>query len=557
MEELEFKLGDWLYNAGIVGLIRILKPENVRLSDQSVFIRKEALEDFETKYFDYFIETYKETLAWHRVVSYQKVIDHFRNTDFENFKEESLKSINEQIAFVKKTLKANSSVAAYPLIDEASNPLLWEKQLKPLKGLKKKEKFHDKKEELIQNVEEMFAVLEEVIQYFDQPSGRKYLAGKNVIYTIIKNGWSGVSFLNRTPKEKDMYKDFNVSFVNPAIEYLEAEHEKDKFECFCCGRQIKNLDLGFSFLNEVGFDVARKNSHVWDFDNDIATCPLCRLVYACLPAGFTYVYGKGMFINCNVSVDQLLKANNQVRNQVFNDPANMNSVTTYKAMVHSIQESERKETRYELADVQIIRYENETYHFNILSKHVLEIIYQEKKKFKAIENCSFKEGNVYVWVYQEVLSKLMNSENLFRLIHKMIHYKITNMGNAFYNLHQVLCLLEINHKFLEEVSGLELSKEQLNLARYKGNELRKAYLEKNSVHKIDGINHKLLNALKTNNCYDFMDITLRAYSYTKKPAPNILLEAFKSAESFKTVGYAFVLGLQGEKNMDGGKQDAK
>ena len=40
----------------------------------------------------------------------------------------------------------------------------------------------------------------------------------------------------------------------------------------------------------TGFDTSRKPSHVWNFINDIAVCPVCKLVYSCVPAGFLFLW---------------------------------------------------------------------------------------------------------------------------------------------------------------------------------------------------------------------------------------------------------------------------
>ena len=66
----------------------------------------------------------------------------------------------------------------------------------------------------------------------------------------------------------------------------ESDKKKYKYNCFICNREIKNLDNDFSFLVNTGFDTNRKLSHVWDFINDVAMCPICKLVYSCVPVGF-------------------------------------------------------------------------------------------------------------------------------------------------------------------------------------------------------------------------------------------------------------------------------
>ena len=65
---------------------------------------------------------------------------------------------------------------------------------------------------------------------------------------------------------------------------------------------MENFNKYFSFLVNTGFDVSRKSSHVWEFNNDVAVCPICKLVYSCVPAGITYIIGSGIYINDNSSM---------------------------------------------------------------------------------------------------------------------------------------------------------------------------------------------------------------------------------------------------------------
>ncbi|EIO1334737.1 hypothetical protein LOT14_002822, partial [Listeria innocua] len=50
-----------------------------------------------------------------------------------------------------------------------------------------------------------------------------------------------------------------------------------------------------------------------------------------------------------------------------------------------------------------------------------------------------------------------------------------------------------------------------------------------------------------------------SYSYLAIPVPNVFMHAFSNTEAFKSVGYAFMLGVGGEatNNKDGGTTDEK
>ena len=54
----------------------------------------------------------------------------------------------------------------------------------------------------------------------------KNTAAKNVIYTIIKNAWDGVSFLNAQTKIPDMYIDYKEHFIDKTMEYFAQDTTK-------------------------------------------------------------------------------------------------------------------------------------------------------------------------------------------------------------------------------------------------------------------------------------------------------------------------------------------
>ncbi|MMW16781.1 type I-B CRISPR-associated protein Cas8b1/Cst1, partial [Listeria monocytogenes] len=76
--EIEVRADDWLINAGLTGFLNIVGKENVRIDGQAIYFTADLLEDFETKYFNFFIQEYKETLSWYKIVSYKETMEQFR-----------------------------------------------------------------------------------------------------------------------------------------------------------------------------------------------------------------------------------------------------------------------------------------------------------------------------------------------------------------------------------------------------------------------------------------------------------------------------------------------
>ncbi|MBC1741804.1 type I-B CRISPR-associated protein Cas8b1/Cst1 [Listeria welshimeri] len=559
--EIEVRADDWLKNAGLAGFLNIVGKESVRIDGQSIYFTADLLENFETKYFNFFIREYKETLAWSKIVSYKETMERFRAEDFASFDENTLDNLNKYVKdVVKFYLKKANYIKVFPLIDPDADVNKWLDNLKTI-NLTKKQKWEDVKLDIINQVKQIYTQLDLIIDFCACEKGLQYLGAKNLIYSVINKGWSGVSFLYRQTKFIDPYLDYKTTFLEPVIEYLDTDLSKAKYNCFNCNQPIKNLKLDLSFMNDIGFDTARKTSHVWDFNNDIATCPICRLIYSCVPAGFTYVYGEGMFVNDSYGVDELYRVNERMRNSIlrFNKDGT-NSTNTYRALVESITMEHENNRRYELADIQLVRYENEHYRFNLLSKKMLHIVNDSKGILKSLIRCGYKEGNLNINLYKEVIQHLMNNENLFTFIHKLIFYKQTNANGLYYNMGHVAGILEINTKFLKEIDVMtNISQKQLWFVQSCGTEFKEGYYGKKSENKIAGITYKLLNALKVNDKDGFMDTLLNSYSYLAKPIPSVFMNVFSNDEAFKSVGYAFMLGVGGErtKKEDGGNTDEK
>lgn len=539
---IQLRLGDWLYNAGIVGIVNILEHER---EDSAKYAGREVsfdiceLENFEEKFFNYFIDTYEPMIAWKKVISYKSQIEVFEGEKFQNFNEKSLEEFNKYIENLKRYLKSNSHVAAYELIEEKYPVLEREKELKKIQ-LKKKELLQDK----IPEIKLEISKIKEIIRFYEKPQAKKYIAGKNVIYNVIRNGWNGVSILNPQTKEKNMYKDYKKYFPQDALNYMKADKSKFKYECFNCHAPIENLNIEMGFLNASGFDSSRKPSHVWNYYNDIAICPVCKLVYSCVPAGFTYVYNRGIFVNANNSASSIVRISQKMRELMLKDEG-LTPNTTYKSLIAAIQEKTNDSFRYELSDIQVVRYENEVYRFNILSRQCVNVVRDSKKELDRIIKSSYKEGDEYIRLYEEVVKKLFNNENQFLLIHRLLVYKLSKPNNEiFYNVGNIMDVITINFTYLKGITSMrDVEKEDLKAYSRAGYYLKKDYKNKHSENKLKGITYRLLNALKTNNQGMFMDTILNCYLYIKKQVPYFFTDCLKDKERFKMIGYSFVSGL--------------
>lgn len=550
MNEITIQLGDWLFNAGVVGLVNILlhAGDEVKLNGQEVSFNAGVLDKFEEKYFKYFIDTYEKTLAWYKVVSFEDFIKKHEEENFESFTEKDLEILNQYIGSGSKSgtlkyiLTSNSHKAAYNLITSELDVLELEKQISTIK-LKKNEELKDQ----IPKIKDLMKKIHDIIRYYNQPDAKKYIAAKNVIYTIINNAWNNVSFLNRQTKIPDMYEDYKIYFLQGLNDYLNNNKKEYNYSCSNCGSLMNDMNNDIAFLNATGFDTSRKLSNVWNFNNDIAICPVCKIVYSCVPAGFTYVYDKGIFINQNQDIQSAVNVNQRIKSEIIDSGDVKNIWEFYRIVSEEMERKINEGVKYELVDIQVVRYENESYRFNLLSKKMLKVLSKSTKELNALLKLGYKEVNTYFNIYDEVMKRLLNNENLFLLIHKLMIQKLTKPSESYYQMRNINYLLEINNNYLEGVVGMEVKERDiLELSKNAGYYFRKAYEERNVENKINGIAYRLLNALKTNNQHMFMDTLINCYLYIKQSVPKVFIDGMKDDYEFKSVGYAFVAGMTSE-----------
>lgn len=550
-DTIRLTMGDWQWNAALIGFINIVGEDNVHIMDDTVEFTSDILNGFEDKYFEYLIHAYEKTLSWNKIVSYKDKLYAYEESNFEAFNLKALQSLNTYIKDVKRYTKSNSYKAAYELIDSDVDMLSLEKQLMTIKEPKGQQQFDVDRSRVIAEVKQVDAILRQIIDYCDCAGSKRYIGAKNVIYTVIKNAWNGVSFLNAQTKEKDVYVDYKKYFLDMGTDYLKSNKSKNKYNCFVCDAPIKDMSNDLSFINATGFDVARKSSHVWDFQNDIAICPMCKLIYSCLPAGMIYIYDRGIYVNANTRLRDALNINLRIKKDIVSSQeGGVRSV--YHALVGALHEKENNAAKYELADVQVVRYENESYRFNILSQKMLKIIVASEQELNSLIKTAFSENGVSVQIYDEVIARIFNSQNLFTLIHRMLHYKLSDSSKCYFNGTHVTHLLKINQRIYISLGGIKMDKtgeqmlDNIDLvknAKAAGYYLRGEYTNKGSGNKLPGICYRLLNALKTSNTDMFMDVTLNCYLYVRSQVPKVITDVLGKEKSFSTMGYAFVAGM--------------
>jgi len=582
-EKIELKLKDWLFNAGLLGFINILGEEakdngKLEIDDKNRLIRfsPKVLENFEYKYFDFFIKRYGKTLTYGKILEFEKYIDEFEENGEKIRSINELKMINDKITFFKAKIKSESYKKAYDFIEKNGTDKILglEKELKKIKEPKE-----NVDEISMENVKNNFKIMKEIIDFFkkkimdEEGNIKNYLAAKNIAYVIINNAWSSVSFLNKANAVKDIYEEYKSYFVEPALEYINANKSKFKYKCTISNMPMKDYKNTLGFLNDTGFDVNRKPSHVWNFVNDIAVTPLVTLIYSCVPAGFIYGADKGIFVNANHNIDQLYKINNGIAYNILEDESEEKNINLYKNLLKEIKK-EKDNTKYELSDIQIVKFEEGHYKFTLLSRNILKLLSENKEKLDDLLDKWYLIDRRYFYLYDTAITELLNNQNLFSLINKLCYYKISKT-KLYCKLKNIEDLLKINLDYIRRLKKMdkqeivekeeskkiseELTEKDIFYIRRDAMIFREEYIRKSgNDKKIGSLLYRLQNALRINNVDMFMDALISAHAYAGKNISSLFAKALLNDENFQTLGHGFLLGLLGEdKSKNENKTDKK
>lgn len=546
MSVIKIELSDWLKNAGIVGLVNILESSNElksKVNRRNNFIEFDSseLDDFHELYFEYLINKYKAFISIEKIISKEEWI---KDLLVKEINEKEIDSLNIYIKYLKERLKSASYKSAYEILSDSNYNLLDESTLLKELKLKKKQNISD----INSDVKAQCNLILEIIGYLNKPEVKKIIAAKNVIYDIIQGFWSDVSFLNKNNSKLNMYECYKNDFVEPVKNYIEADLKKAKNTCFTCDNKIQKLSKPFAFditwITKMGVDGSRKSSHFWNYYSDANICPICNLVYSCIPAGFSVINGKGLFVNNNQSIKNIISANVHVLNG--NKTLDELEEETYFNIVDSMGQKSVEEAKSEIENIQVVKFDKNNgsrpYTFNVLSRDKLLIIKNNKKILEALLNKKVKLAkDYYLNIYSAVLDRIYNGKNLFDLLDTLTRLRISG---EYKNSYAIYILIKLNNNCMGMRGGSKVYYKDIDKFKDYGMNFKRIY-GKEGENKIPGILYRLQNALKVKDQGRFMDTLLNAYTSKKQAIPVDFIQALQDTDKFQTIGYAFLIGLQG------------
>ncbi|WP_204305113.1 type I-B CRISPR-associated protein Cas8b1/Cst1 [Desulfurobacterium thermolithotrophum] len=304
-------LGDWLYNAGIVGFLKINshlwkigngKLEStdeglLKIGDNYIGIDRKIFEGFSKRFFDYAFKQYG------RYENLLKLFDEYLNDLNSLDKEENAEKLrkryfrNEELSF--KDLKKSLPIEIHGRFKKILDGFILLK--KKLGKVPSKNEIKKDKDLLVKYLEKSIKIMKTEKNNFWESDVQIYL----------RRIYGQKSFLNKSVNKnrfEKFYKDFEGLLLSSSIKYDRV------FKCInCVERKAKKdtiFDTGISKFYGLNPDSV---NFMWNFKSKLPLCDICEIIYFSYFAGLTPVRKNEKthfyFVNSDSSVEELLKEN--------------------------------------------------------------------------------------------------------------------------------------------------------------------------------------------------------------------------------------------------------
>ena len=542
-------MGDFRKNAGIVGLVFLLKTVEAKenkdygISDEYLWLDYEYAvnRDWTDDYFKACITYFKEYVVYDEVISsIDFLLEYIPNDKKAENKTETIK---RKLDFINKKIFASSIKSGMESIQNETDISVYKDFEKNKLNIKTENKV----------LLDSLALLKE---FLTQDSVKETFIMKNVIYNYINKIWDGISFLKRENAKKDMRQVFKEKFVSPLMEFWTSEQKKSDNFCIDCGKNIESKGVPITFMVGTADDLGKKTSSFWNFKPDSYLCPECAFVYALAPMGFSVMDDNLIFVNTSDSIKSLIDSNSETSatktklNKVLEDKKN----PWHERVMNLILQENYNQG---LNNIQVITKgisETGKYSFIVINKEILKIFENLTVQMELLAKTPvYKINNEFLNIYNIALDNIFNYRKQYYLVNYLIRNSL-NTESSILNYPASLIFDIENCRYVmrklkpKDKEGKEMS-EYTNDMNLNGTKLRKA-LKKNITGNFDdnmrGTVYQLLNALSVKNSRRFLDIVIRLYCSCQISIPNGFAEMLESTEEFEVRGYAFLLGLKSD-----------
>ena len=592
-------LQDWFYNAGIVGLLRILKHNNdnfVQMRENYIEFDLSNLINFHKYYFKYFFDTYNvaNTASKRIDQSFNMVKKNLENAEKEKVKNEK-KHLKELIKKQMDKIKKFDD-DSYTIILDNYNQIDSIKELEQIETLQK----------IVNNINEQIKLdkinkrltmnlFKNILsqKYFGQPSflnvvktALSFEEQEEVMYKDYISNIIETNFLQEIIEEKYNIQDLQQMleaklqselitkevkqiYNNIMKKYIQKEeHIEDIIKyiqqnifksCSMCEHD-NTLTNSYSESNFVPLAISSDNmkNFFWNQNAKFPVCDLCKLILFCIPAGITSItktvkeneQGRTVyrekellsFVNYDTDVITLYKTNNDFKNNSHRDKESENN--PYAQLILDIVSQNEKISNWQLDNIFVVEFEAEYLaysrmeYFNI-KRYVAQF-------FRDYSNKTLNNISDYRFKLQ-IVDYMLKNKDIQKLINERLAEELKKENRFGYNCYLATkiktYLKNLKKEDIKDVEDvIKKANGKLKVMYMLGNEIYEKLEKENSENKLDSYIYKMLNCIKGNRKSEFVDTAIRVIWSAGKDVPEILVKNNEEVD-WQELGHSFVSGL--------------
>lgn len=529
MKQIIFEISDFRYNAGLVGLTQLLSladPDKIyyEIRGNKILVEEEWFLslDLTQLTFDAYINKFEEGSSFTSLL--ERILDLQQHYAIMKPAEQK-----ETWKWIVTRLNASSYQTGYETI---------------FPELKSEFHLYQALKEWKYDDEDFLDHLQKLINHLTLPLVKQTFYMKNIAYSVIARFISNKTFLNRNNAKKDMMEVHRKEFEEPFKAYF-LELPKRTEYCQECGREMaKKEELTYTFMNDQDDCKSRKKSAFWNFEVNSHICPVCNLIYSLVPLGFQK-YGKHyLFVNQNVSMEQLQQLNHGVSVGLIKEMKEEKNDIIYQSLIEEV----RKKQLDRIHNFQIVTLSDDetVLSFKIIDKKLVEILSKTGSTFQFLSkkyDLQMKDKSYYN-VYLESLNRLLNRQNQYEVLNTLFLAGLEKEREYIQPYQSAVLEIQTVMDQGKEIDVV-LEQKYQDIAK-EGNELRiamKGTTQDDS--SLIGVSYRMLNAIKQGDCHQFLDIVIRLCNATKRQVPPLLIQMLVDDGVFKDRAYAFMLGFRG------------
>ena len=600
-------LGDWFFNSGIVGFLRILKHNNdnfVQINENYITFDTKELKNFNKYYFNYFFDKYNVAIKMKDRInqSFDKIENDLIN---ETTDKVEIKKMQDRIKTEKKYIKTiiKTQLDKIKKIDEGIYEKVFDEYNK-IDSIKDKEdikRLNEIKEIIISNLQKeeinkrltmnlfksilsskyfgqisFLNVVNTKLSYEEQETlmYRDYIS--NIIETDFLNeiveGKYSIEELKQLISEKlenaVLTKDVIQTYTNIQKKFLDKNktveeiikyiNEKVFNYCYMCENE-KTMTTNYSEGNFIPLAVSSDNmkNFFWNQNAKFPICDTCKLILFCIPAGISSI-SKAVQENINGQVTYKEKemyafVNNDVDisellkyNNNLTQSSKMDKTihNPYSDLILGIIEQNKDISEWQLQNIFIVEFESEYLAFS-------RVEYFNIKRYVArfFKDYSKTFNSIIDYRYKlQIIDYILKNKDIKYIINQRLREEMQkDVPNGFNNYIATKIRLMLNLLKKEENDMGELvskNNDKLQVLYILGITIHEELKSKNEENKLDGYVYKMLNSIKAGNKKEFMDIVIRIHMSMGKDISPIFLEVMQETDlDFESIGHSFISGL--------------